>query len=305
MSNFLKSKFINKKKIILDGGTGQTLIEKGLKTKGTLWSTTALLYKEFHNLVLETHLDFINAGSEMIVTNNFSSRKRRLKKKKRIDQFEYIHKIAGKIAEKAKKKAKKKVLIAGSLPSQGDTYQSKFFDSEKVIFQNFFQTAKILNPYVDLFYLDVFCSVKECEIACEAIKIFNKPVLVGLYFSNKKKELPSGETIFKVANSLKKFNCCGLVGSCISPETFLNIIPEFKKTGLPYGFKINAFKKIPKNFNIANKKSKDPMKAIGIRKDITSDKFKKFAFNCFKKGATILGGCCEIKPIHIKELKNF
>ena len=108
MSNFLKSKFINKKKIILDGGTGQTLIEKGLKTKGTLWSTTALLYKEFHNLVLETHLDFINAGSEMIVTNNFSSRKRRLIQNNRIDQFEYIHKIAGKIAEKAKKKPKKK-----------------------------------------------------------------------------------------------------------------------------------------------------------------------------------------------------
>ena len=55
--------FLKDKKYILDGGTGQTLIEKGLKPKGTLWSATALINNDYHNLLVETHLDFINAGA--------------------------------------------------------------------------------------------------------------------------------------------------------------------------------------------------------------------------------------------------
>ena len=44
---------------ILDGGMGQTLLEKGLKAKGSLWSATALIDEKYHHLVVDTHLDFI------------------------------------------------------------------------------------------------------------------------------------------------------------------------------------------------------------------------------------------------------
>ena len=58
---------------ILDGGMGQQLLAKGLKSKGSLWSATALVEKKYHQLVVDAHLDFINSGAELIVTNNFSS----------------------------------------------------------------------------------------------------------------------------------------------------------------------------------------------------------------------------------------
>ena len=51
-----------KKVRILDGGMGQELLRKGLKTKGTLWSTSALLDEKFHQLVIDVHLSFINWG---------------------------------------------------------------------------------------------------------------------------------------------------------------------------------------------------------------------------------------------------
>ena len=50
--------FDKKKKYILDGGSGQTLLEKGLKPEGTLWSATALINKNLHNLIVEMHMDF-------------------------------------------------------------------------------------------------------------------------------------------------------------------------------------------------------------------------------------------------------
>ena len=63
---------------ILDGGMGQQLLAKGLISKGTLWSATANLDKNFHDLVVDVHLSFINAGSEVILTNTFAARKIRL-----------------------------------------------------------------------------------------------------------------------------------------------------------------------------------------------------------------------------------
>ena len=47
-----------KKVRILDGGMGQELLRRGLKTKGTLWSTSALLDEKFHQLVIDMHLSF-------------------------------------------------------------------------------------------------------------------------------------------------------------------------------------------------------------------------------------------------------
>ena len=58
-----------KKTRILDGGMGQELLHKGLKPKGTLWSAHALIDEDCHQLVIDTHLDFINAGAEVIVTS--------------------------------------------------------------------------------------------------------------------------------------------------------------------------------------------------------------------------------------------
>ena len=39
-----------KKTRILDGGMGQELLARGLVSKGTLWSASAILEKKFHNL---------------------------------------------------------------------------------------------------------------------------------------------------------------------------------------------------------------------------------------------------------------
>ena len=39
---------------------------------GTLWSANALLQEKYHQLLLDTHLDFIKSGAEVIVTNTFT-----------------------------------------------------------------------------------------------------------------------------------------------------------------------------------------------------------------------------------------
>ena len=107
---------------ILDGGMGQELLARGMEANGTLWSANALLNKKYHQLLLDTHLDFIKAGAEIIVTTTFTSRRLRLRENKIEQKFEYLNKKAGEIAQKAKKQHPH-VLIAGGLPPQYLTYE--------------------------------------------------------------------------------------------------------------------------------------------------------------------------------------
>ena len=117
---------------ILDGGMGQELLAKGLISKGTLWSASANLDKKFHDLVIDLHLSYINSGADVIVTNTFSARRIRLIQNKVNEHFKYINEQACMLAIKAKSKSTKNILIAGSLPSQRDTYVEDKRETNKI-----------------------------------------------------------------------------------------------------------------------------------------------------------------------------
>ncbi len=292
-----------KKIRILDGGMGQELLARGLDINGTLWSANALLNKKFHKLVLETHLDFINAGAEVIVTTTFSSKKIRLRENNIEDKFEYLNKKAGEIAQSAKK-LNPHILIAGGLPPQNLVYEADNRPDNEIK-DNFFDQAKLLDPYVDFFYLDVYSSVKEFKLSIEAIKSFNKPYLIGAHISEGVR-LPSGEKISDIMTEIDHKNLIGIMLSCISPENFELNLNEIKSLGVPFGFKLNGFKLTNPKSGYANNYSKsktgNPNEFLGKREDLTPQKLAKFAKKFKEAGATILGGCCETKPSHIMEI---
>ena len=294
------------KKYILDGGSGQTLLEMGLEPEGRLWSATALLNKNLHKLIINMHLDFINAGSDLIVTSNFSVRKRRFLEYNKLDFFEQATNDSALLANNAKNISGKNILIAGSLPTQEIVYFSKRVTDDKEIFNGFHETANILNPNVDLFYLDVLSSINEIKIACEAIKNFEKPILIGVHL-NKKGYLPSGETIEDLIPISNHYNCCGIIAACVSPEIVNIVIPKLNNQNLPFGFKVNAFKDIPEKNALESDSFLNgyPTERYGSRADeFNPEVFKKFVESKLKDGATLLGGCCEIKPRHIKALND-
>jgi len=292
---------------VLDGGMGQALLEKGLKAKGSLWSASALIEKKYHQLVIDTHLDFIKSGADVIVTNNFSARRSRTIQNNVDEHFNYANKKAGELALKAKELSKKNILIAGSLPAQHDTYVPDERD-QNLIKKNFSDQANLLKPFIDFFYLDVLSSIREVEIALNVVEKMNLPVLVGLHIRENGK-LSSGETITKVFETCKNKNWLGLIVACTSPEIIENVTPEIKDLKIPFGFKANLWKKQPlpvgKIVRIdAAGFGKNPVDILGTRSDITSKVFYDFSKKMVSKGATILGGCCETKPSHINAISR-
>ena len=292
---------------ILDGGMGQELLKRGLKPRGTLWSAEALLEEKYHQLVIDTHLDFINAGADIIVTATFTTRRNRLIQNKCEEHFEYVNTKAVELALKARDISKKNILVAGGLPGQKQTYSANLGNDLNLIEKNFYDQAKLLKSNIDFFYLDVMASGKECEIALKTIKSFNLPVLVGVHI-RKNGKLPSGENISDIVKKYKEENWLGIIAACVHPESYEIIINELKNLDIPYGFKLNAFKNIPDNYGVLSSsawgKGGNPTKFLGTREDISESKFYEFVKKFKNAGATILGGCCEIRPSHISKIAN-
>ena len=287
---------------ILDGGMGQELLARGVEANGTLWSGNALLQEKYHQLLLNTHLDFIKAGAEVIVTTTFTTRRKRLRENNVEEKFEYLNKKAGEIALMAKKEFPN-TLIAGGLPPQNFTYQADD-RSEEEITKNFNEQAKILNPYIDFFYFDVWSSIKEFKCGIDAVNEFEKPYLMGIHISEGT-TLPSGEKISEIKNLINN-QALGIILSCVSPENYEKNLTEVKNLGLPFGFKLNAFITTNPNpsyaENYLKSKTGNPIEVLGKREDLTPEKMSEIAKKFKDAGATILGGCCETRPSHIEAM---
>ena len=292
-----------KKTRILDGGMGQELLARGMKPNGTLWSANAILNENYHQLLTDTHRDFVKAGAEVIVTTTFTTRRKRLRDNNVEEKFEYLNKKAGQIAHKVKKEFPN-IFVAGGIPPQNSTYEADERSEEEII-KNFNEQAKLLDPYVDFFYFDVWSSVKEFKCGIKAIKEFKKPYLIGIHVSEGTK-LPSGENISDIKDIFDD-QLLGVMLSCVSPENYEANLEELKSLNVPFGFKINGFITTkPKNGYTSTfiKSNGNPNEFLGQRKDLTPKKIGEIVKKFRNNGATILGGCCETRPSHIYEMAS-
>ena len=281
---------------------GQTLIRKGMIPKGTLWSATALLDTSLHQMVIEAHQDFMRAGAKIITTNNFTVRKLRFSENKIINKFEEALHTAGKLAKQAKQnKDYKDVAIAGSIPTRNQTYIPNFELSKTEVQEEIHLSGRILNEYVDMFYLDVLSTVEEIKLALEGLGDYQKKILIGVHI-NKNGLMPDGNDISSLKLLIDKKQILGVIVACTDQPSVLKVIEKMQQLNVPFGFKINAFANIPEGWKI---KPGNPSESLGINKKFNNKSFLEFSDKCNSFGASIFGGCCEVMPSHIKALADF
>ena len=104
--------------IILDGGLSFPLEEKKIQMNQNLWTAELLISNP--EIIRDVHINYINAGAEIITTSSYQASFKSLKERglNEIKSKKIILKSV-KIIEELRKKYNKKIIIAASIGPYG------------------------------------------------------------------------------------------------------------------------------------------------------------------------------------------
>ena len=284
--------------ILMDGSMGNELLTRRTDLVSGLWSAQYLI--DAPELVKEVHLEYINSGADLIITNTYSTIPSYLSKKKAEDKMPELIRLAGKLAREAVKDSKKEVRVAGSLPPLEESYRPDLVIEAGEAVPIYETLIKELTPYVDIFICETMSSIEEMQHAMQALKNLDneKPVWISWSLKeDKKNQLRSGETIEDALNASAEIEPEAYLFNCTDPYAITEGIKELKKlTQKPIGGYPNVFN-VPDGWTLDNEVQ------VSVR-DLSISKFLEFAIEWRNLGATIIGGCCGIGPKFIKAVAD-
>jgi homocysteine S-methyltransferase len=277
--------------VLLDGGTGREIQDRGLARRGSIWSALALL--EAPSVVSDVHQAFVDAGAEVIITNNYSVVPKMLGKEGLEHRFDELTIQCGELAAAVRDSTERSIRVAGSLPPLSISYQPSAVGPEVENVELYRRIANNLNPYVDLFVCETMSTGLEARAAARVAGEFAKPVWVAWTLDRSANGcLRSGETIAQAYDLLLGLRVDAFLFNCASPEAITTAIPLLREiTDVPIGAYANAFGE-----------RRDDGSVTPIREDLDPDGYADVVLNWRAQGATILGGCCGISPRHIAVL---
>lgn len=270
--------------LILDGGMGTQLDKRGLMSRGR------------NNLdaphpVLEVHREYIAAGSNAIITNTLTMNRIYIETHDVGVSVDEVNRTGVRIARET---ADGKVFVLGDMCSTGQMLEPYGDYTEEQFLDNFREQASILAEGVDAFIIETMFDLNEAICAVRACKeVADLPVIVGMAFST---EVNGGRTMMgnSAEDCARRLAGAGadVVGAnCgeIGPHEMASLVEMIRSAvSIPIMVEPNAGK---------------PQLVDGKTAfDMGPDDFAAGVLECYRAGATLLGGCCGTSPDHIRAL---
>ncbi len=279
----------SQKFVLLDGGMGTRLIEKGLKVGEVpeLWN---VIHPE---AVREIHLSYIRSGSNIIYTNTFGGNRLKLKRAKKEDSLEEFNSQGAKLAKEV---AGENVLVGGDIGPTGEFLKPYGLWEEKDFYNAFREQVDVLiSEKVDLIVFETFSDLREIQIGVQAAKDAdnNIPVFASMSFEKGKEGYKTimGIDVKRTVEGLKEADVIGVNCGGIYPEEAGDVIKEMRKfTDKPLLVKPNAGKSMIKEGKVVY--------------ELGPEEFAERMRIPIGEGAKFIGGCCGTNERHISLLKN-
>ncbi len=285
--------------VLLDGGLGQEVHRRAGKPAHPLWSTQVMM--ESPEIVKSVHQDFIKAGAKIITLNSYTSTPTRLARDGKVHWFEPLQRQAIQIAWEARDElgmSLEQVQIAGCLPPLVGSYTTDN-RSLQMLKDEYSQILTIQAPEVDLIIIETMSSVKEAKAAVGAALEFEKPILLSFTLSDTQHPtLRSGETIDAALREISGYNLNGLLFNCSFPETISKGLSTIGNINVPFGGYANGFT------SVELLKPGGTVDVLTTRKDLNEEVYANHVLDWIQKGASIIGGCCEVGPSYIHHLNT-
>lgn len=281
---------------LLDGGMGQELVARSGDEPTPLWATRVMI--DHPGMVRDIHADYFAAGASVATTNTYAIHHDRLERFGLDPLFHALHLRALAEAHEARA-AHGKGLLAGSMGPLVASYRPEVTQDVATAAPKYAEIAKILGAHVDVILCETMASVEMAEGAVKGAQAAGVPVWLSVSVDDHDgSRLRSGEPVTDLARLVRDCPIAAVLANCSVPEAMEQALAGLKTLGKPFGAYANGFTHISGNFL----KDAPTVKELTHRHDLTPEKYADFAMGWVAMGATIVGGCCDVGPAHIRHL---
>ena len=276
----------NKKVIILDGAMGTELERRG--------SLDKCLSNLTHPEIVEAiHRDYRDAGSQVAIANTFSMSRIYIETHNIKVDVEEVNRAGVTLARNA---VGNEGYVLGDFGSTGGMLEPYGTYKEEDFYETFKEQASILSSSgADGFIIETMFDLNEALSALRACRDVSEiPVIVSMAFQTNKNggRTMMGNSAEECAVRLAEAGADAVGANCgdIGPLEMAEVVSILREsTSLPVIAQPNAGKPQVKGEKVFYM---DP------------ELYAKQTLECYKSGATFIGGCCGTTPEHIRILSE-
>lgn len=290
MANALLTLIEKKGPLLADGATGTTLFGMGLEAGAApeLWNVDA------PENIKELHRGFVQAGSDIILTNSFGGTRHRLKLHDAQERVHELNKAAAEIAREVGSEVKRDIVIAGSVGPTGELLVplgALTYDDCVKAFEE--QMTGLKDGGVDVLWIETMSSPDEMKAAAQAANAVGMPYVVTASFDTAGRTmmglLPKdlGTVFTDGEKPLAVGANCG-----VGASDLLSSILDMTAANPDIMIVAKANCGIPQ------------IKGDVVEYTGTPELMHDYTKLALDAGATIVGGCCGTSCDHLKEMRN-
>jgi methionine synthase I (cobalamin-dependent) len=297
MSDLLSDLLASRDYLLADGATGTNFFAMGLESGDApdIWNI------DHPDRVHALHRGFVEAGSDIILTNTFGANRHRLKLHGDQDRVAEINEAGAKIARLEADAAERPVVVAGSMGPTGEIYQPVGPLSIEEGEDAFEEQARALAAGgVDVLWIETISGIEEISAAVSGAARTGLPIVATMTFDT------AGRTMMGITPEQAVEHTHGLDtrlvafgANCgIGPGTLVDTV-----LGLGRGTRDGDILIAKGNCGIPEYKDGEIVYSGSL------DVMAQYARLARDAGARIIGGCCGTSPDHVKAmadaLKNY
>jgi homocysteine S-methyltransferase len=279
-------------KILMDGGMGTEILRRGLPTTLPLWSAEVLLTHP--EIVQQIHEDYINAGTEIIITNTFRTTERAFTKGSIADKAHDTTVLACQLVHQAVEQAKPShpVYVAGSIAPLEDCYSPELTPSPEDLQREHYTYAKdLVEGGADFLLLETMITLQETMAAVRAAEELNYPFAVS-FCVNQQGKLLGGETLEQAVRAVEAANPLFIGVNCVSPEIATQMLRTLRELTTR-----------PLSVYAQGDGGPDDKQGWGFTEEKNREHYVAHAKQWIEAGAQVIGGCCGTNPTYIERLR--
>ncbi len=277
--------------LVLDGAMGTQLFARGLVSGGSpeAWNV------EHPDRVQSVHKAYVDAGSDIILTNSFGGTRYRMKLHDLQDRVVELNRAAAQNARAAADAADHPVLVAGSMGPTGELLVPMGNMTYEQCRDAFAEQAQgLIEGGVDVLWVETMSDLNEVKAAVEGARSVSAdiPICATMSYDTR------GRTMMGVTGAVMAQELAGLGLTAIGANCGNNL-PETEAA------LAEMHAAMPDLILIAKANAGMPrFEGDKLVYDGTPEVMAAYADRVHQHGVALIGGCCGSGPEHIRMMKQ-